>query len=182
MLAVLLITLGICMLLTVPIGISIAIATIVSSTIYVPETKMFGLLAQAIVTSADSFPLLAVPFFMLLGTIMSRGGIAKSLVRFAETLSGNMAGGLAMAGIVASIFFAAISGSGPAVVAAIGAILIPSMVERNYDADYSVAILASASTIGVVIPPSIPLIMFGVVGGVSISQLFMAGIIPGLLM
>lgn len=182
MVTVLLVSLAVSMFLTVPIAVSIAISAIAGFLVFYPDTPMFNMLAQATVTAADSFPLMAVPFFMLVGTLMGKSGIAESLVNVAEALSGRLAGGLAMAGIVASMFFAAISGSGPAVVAAIGAILIPSMVKRNYDADYSGAVLASASTIGVVIPPSIPLIMYGVTAGVSVSSLFIAGIIPGLLM
>src|SRR5690625_1371097 len=182
MLTLLLVTLAILMLLGVPIAVSIAIASIAGFLVYYPDVPMFNMLAQATVTAADSFSLMAVPFFMLVGTLMGRGGIAESLINVAESIAGRMAGGLAMAGIIASMFFAAISGSGPAVVAAIGSILIPSMVKRKYDAEYSGAVLAAASTIGVVIPPSIPLIMFGVIAGVSVSSLFMAGVIPGLIM
>ncbi|GKV64812.1 MULTISPECIES: TRAP transporter large permease [unclassified Sporosarcina] len=182
MLTVLFITLAICMLLTVPIAVAIAISTIVGFMVFHPGTPMFNLLAQAMVTSADSFPLMAVPAFMLVGTLMGKGGIADSLVGLAEGVTRKMPGGLGMAGIVASMFFAAISGSGPAIVAAIGSILIPQMSKRNYPPAYSAALLAAASIIGVVIPPSIPLIMFGVVAGASVTKLFIGGIIPGLLM
>ncbi|MGE4284528.1 MAG: TRAP transporter large permease [Clostridia bacterium] len=182
MLATLLVTLGISLLLTVPIAVSLAISTIAVFLIYYPGTPMTNMLAQAMVTTSDSFPLMAVPFFMLVGTLMDRSGIARRLVRVAEALTGEMPGGLGMAAIIASMFFAAISGSGPAVVAAIGAILIPAMVQRGYDADYAGAVVASASTIGPVIPPSIPMIIYGVTVGVSVTKLFTAGFIPGIMM
>jgi C4-dicarboxylate transporter DctM subunit len=143
---------------------------------------MFNLLSQAMVTSADNFALLAIPAFMLLGSLMGNGGLAESLIKLAESFTRKITGGLGMAGVIATMFFAAISGSGPAIVAAIGSILIPALNKRNYPSDYSASLLASSSIIGVIIPPSIPLIMFGVVASTSVTKLFIGGVIPGIIM
>lgn len=182
MLVVMIVVLLVLLSLSIPIAVSIALSTMVAFAMYFPDKGMVGMLAQALVTALDSFPLLAIPFFMLVGTIMVRGGIAESLVTLAKMAVGKRTGGLGLTAIVASCFFAAISGSGPATVAAIGGIMIPYMVEQNYDPAYSAGLVAGASTIGPVIPPSIPMIMFGVTAGISVSTLFAAGILPGLLM
>jgi len=174
-------TLAICLILSVPIGTSLAVATIAVITVgYSPE--MLNMLAQATITSIDSYTLMAIPFFMLLGNIMEKTGIAKGLIEFAESLAGRKAGSLGTAAIVACAFFAAISGSGPACVAAIGSIMIPMMIDEGYSKEYSGALLAAGSTIGPVIPPSIPMILYGATIGVSVSGLFAAGVIPGLMM
>jgi len=136
---------------------------------------------KELVTSVDSFPLMAVPFFILAGEIMGKGGISERLFNFANALVGNKTGGFAMATIVTCMFFAAISGSGPATVAAIGGIMIPAMVKQGYDKKFATATVAAAGSIGVIIPPSIPMVIYGVVGGASIGDMFIAGIIPGLL-
>lgn len=170
------------MFLSVPIAISLAVATIVVFFIFFPGLPMISMLAQAMVTSSDSFTVMAIPFFMLVGSLMDKSGIAKKIVKASEAIAGEAAGGLGAAAIIASIFFSAISGSGPAVVAAIGGILIPSMVKRNYSPAYSGALVAASGTIGPVIPPSIPMIMYGVTAGVSITKMFTGGFIPGVLM
>lgn len=139
-------------------------------------------LAQAMITSADSFPLMAIPFFMLVGTLMEKTGIARRLVDIASILTGDTPGGLGMAAIVASMFFAAISGSGPATAAAIGGIMLPAMIEQRYSRSYSVGIVSGASIIGPIIPPSIPMIMYGVTVGVSVTKMFTAGFIPGFML
>lgn len=173
--------LAICLLLTVPIAISLAISSLaVIAAAYPPG--MMNMLAQAMVTSIDNYSLMAIPFFMLLGIIMEKTGIAQGLIDLAEAYVGSKPGGLGTAAIVACCFFAAISGSGPACVAAIGAILIPAMKRQNYDPAYCGALLASGSTIGPVIPPSIPMIVYGAAVGVSVTGLFAAGVIPGILM
>ncbi|MDD3902835.1 MAG: TRAP transporter large permease [Sphaerochaeta sp.] len=168
--------------LTVPIGISLGVSCIAAFSAADLGSNMIAMLAQSTVTSIDSFSLLAIPFFMLVGSLMERGGIAKKLVDVAEMLTGSMAGGLGMAAIVASMFFAAISGSGPATAAAIGGIMLGAMKAQGYSRGYGGAVIAAGSTIGPVIPPSIPMIMYGVTVGVSVSYLFIAGIIPGILM
>ena len=162
--------LAICLLLTVPIAISLAISSLaVIAAAYPPG--MMNMLAQAMVTSIDNYSLMAIPFFMLLGIIMEKTGIAQGLIDLAEAYVGSKPGGLGTAAIVACCFFAAI-----------GAILIPAMKRQNYDPAYCGALLASGSTIGPVIPPSIPMIVYGAAVGVSVTGLFAAGVIPGILM
>jgi len=173
-------SLFICLFLTVPIAISLAISTLV--VIVNGHPNMLNMLAQAMVTSVDNYALMAIPFFMLLGIIMEKAGIARSLIDLADAFVGSKPGGLGTAAIVACMFFAAISGSGPACVAAIGTIICPSMKKQGYDADYCGALVAAGSTIGPVIPPSIPLIVYGATIGVSVTGLFASGVIPGILM
>lgn len=171
-----------CLFLSVPIAVSLAVSTLIVFMVEFPSQPMINNLAQAMLTSADSFPLMAIPFFMLVGTLMEKTGIARKLVEVAEVLTGNMPGGLGMAAVVASCFFAAISGSGPATAAAIGGIMLPAMAAQGYGKSYSVGLISGASTIGPVIPPSIPMIMYGVTVGVSVTKMFTAGFVPGLLM
>ena len=167
---------------TVPIAISLILATGAVFMMYHPGSPLINLLSQSMVTTIDSFPIMAVPFFMLVGILMEKTGIAVRLIRVGEAIAGMAAGGLGAATIIACVFFAAISGSGPAVVAAIGAIMIPAMAARNYDKDYSASLVAAAATIGPVIPPSIPMIIYGATVGVSVVKMFTAGFLPGLLM
>ncbi len=129
----------------------------------------------------DSFPLMAIPFFLLAGELMNVGGITVRIVRFANALVGHIRGGLAHADIVASMFFAGITGSALADAAAIGSIMIPAMKKEGYDEDFSAAVTASAALMGPIIPPSITMVIFGVTAGVSIGALFMAGFVPGVL-
>ena len=138
-------------------------------------------LAQGLVTGADSFSLMAVPFFVLAGELMATGGISRRLLNIADAFLGRKYGGLALVTVVACMFFAAISGSGPATVAAIGGLTIPSMLKQGYDRPFAGAISAAAGSIGVIIPPSIPMVMFCVATGVSVGAMFMGGVIPGLL-
>ena len=127
----------------------------------------------------DSFPLMAIPFFLLAGELMNVAGITVRIVHFANALVGHIRGGLAHANIVASMFFAGITGSALADAAAIGSILIPAMKKEGYDEDFSAAVTASAALMGPIIPPSITMVIFGVTAGVSIGALFMAGFVPG---
>ncbi|MCM3714818.1 TRAP transporter large permease [Halalkalibacter oceani] len=176
--AVLFGTFAIFLFLSVPIGISIGLATLVTI-IYSGFPVDF--LTKELVTSIDSFPLMAVPFFILAGEIMGKGGISDRLFRVANALVGNKTGGFAIATIITCMFFAAISGSGPATVAAVGGIMIPAMVRQGYDKRFATATVAAAGSLGVIIPPSIPMVIYGVVGSTSIGDLFIAGVIPGLL-
>lgn len=132
-------------------------------------------------SGTDSFPLLAVPFFMLAGNLMNAGGITKRLVHFCNILLGYVRGGLAMVNIVASMFFAGITGAAAADASAIGSILIPAMTREKYDRDFSAAVTAAASTMGPIIPPSIPMIIFGAIAELSVGALFLAGVIPGVM-
>ena len=136
---------------------------------------------QRMFTATDSFPSLAVPLFMVAGNLMETGGISRRLINFCNSILGWLPGGLGMAAILTCMFFAAISGSGPATVAAIGGIMIPEMEKAGYDKAFAAALMAVSGAIGVIIPPSIPMVNFGVVGSVSIATLFAAGFGPGIL-
>lgn len=167
------------LLVSVPIGIALGLATLV--TMIYSGSLPLPFLFKEMVTAVDSFPIMAVPFFILAGEIMGKGGISDRLFKVANSLVGNKTGGFAIATIITSMFFAAISGSGPATVAAIGGLMIPAMVKQNYDKRFATATVAAAGSIGVIIPPSIPMVIYGVVGNASIGDMFIAGIIPGLL-
>ncbi|WP_082235406.1 TRAP transporter large permease [Halobacillus massiliensis] len=167
------------LLLSVPIGIALGLATLLAITITGAIPIEF--LMKELTTSVDSFPLLAVPYFILAGEIMGKGGISKRLFSVADSIVGNRTGGIAIATIITCMFFAAISGSGPATVAAIGGIMIPAMIEKGYDKRFSTAVVAAAGSIGVIIPPSIPMVIYGVSGSVSIGDMFIGGILPGII-
>ncbi len=170
---------AILVILNVPIAASLALASITA--IVASKSVPLIVVGQKLFASIDSFPLMAIPFFMIAGNLMEKGGISKRLIAFANSIIGSLSGGLALVTILASMFFAAISGSSPATVAAIGSIMIPAMVRQGYDKSFATATQASAGYIGVIIPPSIPMVTFGVVTGTSIGGLFMAGFIPGAL-
>ena len=171
--------------IAIVLGIPLAFSLGISSLIYLiveVNTMPWGVIAQRLFEGANSFPLMAIPFFILAGALMNYGGLAKKLVDIAHFLVGFIRGGLAIVNIVGSMFFAGISGSSVADTAAIGSLLIPAMTERGYKKEFSVAVTASSSTIGVIIPPSIPMVLVGVIGGLSIGKLFLAGAIPGILL
>ncbi|MBM7649422.1 C4-dicarboxylate transporter DctM subunit [Bacillus ectoiniformans] len=172
-------TMFLCLLIGVPIAFSIGAAALV--TMYFVSDLPLNIITQKAFTSLDSFPLLAIPFFMLAGILMGKGGVSRRLLDLASALVGWMVGGLAMVTVVSCMFFAAISGSGPATVAAIGSFMMPAMRDKNYGAGFAGAVTAASGSIGVIIPPSIPFVIYGVVGGVSVSSMFLAGILPGLL-
>ncbi len=140
-----------------------------------------AIMTQSLVRGIDNFPLMAIPFFMLAGEIMNEGGISRRIVEFARALVGHVTGGLGYVGVVASMIFAGVSGSAVADTSAIGSILLPIMDKEGYDKIKSTALISAAGTIGPIIPPSIPMILYGVVAGVSIVKLFLGGIIPGIL-
>ncbi len=167
-------------LINAPIFLAIAISSIFTLLFFTDFPLI--MVTQRMVNAVDSFPLMAVPLFMLAGALMDVGGISKRIVNFAEALVGWLPGGLAAVAVVASMFFAGISGSAAADTAAVGALLIPAMIQRGYKDSFSAAIQASGGSIGVIIPPSIPMIIYGFITGTSISKLFAAGIFPGILM
>ena len=171
--------LAVLLALSVPIGIALGIATAV--TIVTCSHIPLVLIAQNAFTGMDSFPLLAIPFFMLSGSLMTHGGISRKIVDMAECLVGFITGGLAMVTVVACMFFGAISGSAAATVSAIGSFMVPMMKEKKYDTAFAAALISASGTIGCIIPPSIPFVVYGVITGTSVSDLFIAGIIPGLL-
>lgn len=164
---------------SVPVAISLGLAS-AAALIYSGKVSS-SFIAQGLVTSIDSFPLMAVPFFILAGDLMGHGGLSRRLLNVGAIFFGRFTGGLAIVAIVTCMFFAAISGSGPATVAAIGGIMMPAMAKAGYDKGWSVGLIASAGSIGIIIPPSIPMIIYAVSANVSITQMFLAGIIPGLL-
>lgn len=166
--------------LSVPIGYAIGISTLISLMIYSDIPLL--MISQNAIAGVDSFPLMAIPFFMLAGNLMSSGGIAKRLVNFFESCIGHITGGLGMVTVIVCMFFAAISGSAVATVSAVGAFMIPEMVAHGYSKSFSAALTAAAGTIGVIIPPSIPFVIYGVVSGTSITDMFTAGFLPGIMM
>jgi len=165
------------------IGAPIAIALTGATLIALLTTDVSPLVVvQRYFTSMDSFSLMAIPFFMMAGLLMERGGISKRLINLANLLLGNMYGGLAIVLVIVSAFFGALTGSSAATVAAIGGIMIPAMIKEGYDERFTLATSASSGFLGCIIPPSIPMITYGVATGVSIGAMFMAGIIPGILL
>ncbi|MCE8014847.1 TRAP transporter large permease [Halomonas sp. MCCC 1A17488] len=166
-------------LIGVPIAFSLGLASAV--TVWHGDLMPMLVIAQQLIASVNSFPLMAIPFFILAGYLMQGGGISQRLVDFSNTLVGSMTGGLAMVAIVTSLFFAAISGSGAATTAAIGSILIPAMLAKGYPGGYAAANQAASGALGVIIPPSIPLILYGIAANVSVGDMFIAGILPGVL-
>ncbi|EKN67905.1 TRAP transporter large permease subunit [Schinkia azotoformans] len=169
---------AILLLLRVPIAVSLIAAT--TFVFWMDGSFSMWTIPQKIFTSMNSVTLMAIPGFVLAGTIIAKGGIAKYLIECLRSWIGHVSGGLSVVTIVACMFFAAISGSSPATAAAIGSIMIPAMVNAGYSKRYAMGLVASAGTLGILIPPSIPLIVYGVVTEQSIGALFMAGVIPGI--
>ncbi|MGK7394343.1 MAG: TRAP transporter large permease [Candidatus Cyclobacteriaceae bacterium M3_2C_046] len=166
----------------VPIAFSIGISAMVTMLVSIQSIPAFTTLAQRMVTGLDSFALLAIPFFILAGQLMNRGGIANRLIDFAKVLVGMFPGGLAYVNIMASMLFGAISGSAVAAASAIGGIMNPRMVKEGYSPSFSAAVNITSATTGLIIPPSNILIVYSLAsGGVSIAALFLAGYVPGIL-
>ena len=176
---VLFVALIIGLVVNMPIGFAIGISSIAA---VIADGRLSNTyIVQQLVTSSDSFPLMAIPLFIFAGELMSAGGVSKRLLNVCNVFLGRFTGGLATVTIVLCMFFAAVSGSGPATVAAIGAMVIPAMLEKGYSKSFTLALIACAGSIGVIIPPSIPMVIYGVSTGVSVSSLFMAGFLPGFL-
>ncbi|WP_121610688.1 TRAP transporter large permease [Mesobacillus foraminis] len=166
------------MVLSVPIAISLGLAGLITA-MYSPNISV-TFLAQGLVTSTDNFALMAIPFFVLAGEIMGKGGISTRLFNLANVFVGRFTGGFAIAAVLTCMFFAAISGSGPATVAAVGGIMIPAMVAQGYDKKFATAVIVTAGSIGIIIPPSIPMVLYGISGNQSVGDLFLGGIVPGI--
>ena len=169
------------LLLGIPVAFSIMLSAVA---VLVAGDVSLGMVAQRMFASVNSFPLVAVPFFILAGDLLANGAISRYLVAFAESFLGMIKGGLSIISVVVAMFFAAISGSGAATTAAVGATLIPQLKERGYKEDQSAALIAAAGTIGVVIPPSVPMVLYAVAAGngVTVNRLFANGFVPGLMM
>ncbi|EGL81746.1 TRAP dicarboxylate transporter, DctM subunit [Caldalkalibacillus thermarum TA2.A1] len=165
-------------LINVPVAIALAMA---ATFVFILQGDVpLIAIMQRMFNAVDSFPLLAIPLFILAGKLMEHGGISKRLIRLADVIVGRIRGGLGLVSVLACTFFAAISGSAAATTAAVGSLLIPAMVKKGYDRNFATAIQAAGGTVGIMIPPSVPLILFGVAAGASISDLFIAGILPGI--
>jgi C4-dicarboxylate transporter DctM subunit len=178
----LLMLLGLFVLVFINVPIAVALAVVASMAVLLTQgVDMLVNIPIVMYNGARSFPLLAIPMFILAGAIMNSSGISRRLIAFASALVGFIRGGLAMVNITTSMFFAEISGSAVADVAAIGPILIPAMEKRGYPRAFAAAVTSSSASIAIIIPPSIPMILYGVMSGSSIVQLFIAGIVPGLI-
>ena len=171
------ITLVTLLILSVPIGVAIGSSVVVAVMVGDLPAEF---LMQKLVLSLDSFPLLAVPFFVLSGEIMQKGSMAQSLLAFSKCLVGHIRGGLAHVSILTSMFYGALSGSAPATVAAVGGIMIPAMEKEGYSKDFASAVNTASGCLGVMIPPSVPLIIYGTTANVSVGDLFIGGIFPGI--
>ena len=168
--------------LNIPIALAIGISTTLSMLVTIPALPALTTVAQQMATGINSFALLAIPFFILSGYIMAQGGIANRLINFAKVIVSSFPGGLAYVNVIACMFFGAISGSAAAATSAVGGVMIPSMNKEGFDKNFNTALTVTASTTGLLIPPSNILIIYSLAsGGVSISALFIAGYIPGLL-
>ena len=178
MTAILFISLIVLLIIGVPIAFVLCGSSILA--ILVSGDIHSAIVIQRMFSGCGSFTLLAIPFFVLAGNLMSAGGISKRLVNLCNSLFGHISGGLAMVAIITCAFFAAISGSSAATAAAVGTIIIPEMLNHKYDKNFVAATVASSAELGVIIPPSIGLIQYGVATGTSISDLFMAGFLPGI--
>lgn len=163
----------------VPIAFALGIASTV--TLLIVHDVSLIVIPQRMFTGTDSFTLIAIPFFILAGSIMERGGISEKLIDFAYALVGHIKGGLGLITVVGSMFFAGISGSAAADTAAMGKITIPEMIRRGFSKSYATGIQATAGAIGIIIPPSIVMILFSIVSGASVGKLFLGGVIPGIL-
>ena len=179
MLIVLFVSFVVLLLIQVPVGFAVGTAALVA--LVVQGQLPLQMIVTRLFVAVDSFTLMAIPFFVLAGHIMNHAGITRRIVEFSQSLVGSLTGGLAHVNIVASMFFSGISGSATADSSALGSMLIPLMEEDNYPPEFAVVVTATSSTIGPVIPPSIMMVIYGVIANVSISRLFLAGIVPGVL-
>ncbi|HHF4965967.1 TPA: TRAP transporter large permease [Haemophilus influenzae] len=166
------------------LGVPVALSMLLSASIMLYHLDMFDtqLITENFVMGTNNFPLMAIPFFMLTGEIMKHGGISERIINFATSMVGHIKGGLGYVAIISGLIFAGLSGSVVADTAALGAILIPMMISKKYDGARSTGLICAAGIISVVIPPSIPMIIYGITAGASITKLFMGGTVPGLLM
>ena len=167
------------LLIGVPVGLAVGLSALL---IFVVSGIPLQMVPQTFFEGSSSYALVAVPFFILAGDILARGGISERILAIAEATIGRIRGGLGIVATCASMFIAAISGSGAATTAAVGASLLPEMNKKKYDTDFSAALIASSGTIGVVIPPSVPMVLYAVIAGESVAKLFMGGFFPGSLM
>ena len=176
---VLFVTLLVFLVLNVPVGIAIGLASLAAITTNPRMTDSF--IVSQLISGSDSFPLMAIPLFILAGELMAAGGVSKRILNVCNVFLGRVTGGLAIVTVVVCMFFAAVSGSGPATVAAVGSMVVPTMLEKGYSKSFTLACVACAGCIGVIIPPSIPMVIYGTSTGTSVSTMFMAGFLPGIM-
>ena len=176
--AILFISLAVFIFLNIPISISLGLS---SALTLVATGSPLGVIPSMMQATVQKFSLLTIPLFVLAGVLMDKGGISKRLINLADSMMGPIHGGLGYVAVISALFFAAISGSGTATVAAMGSILIPAMVKQGYDKGFSSALSAISGSLGTVIPPSITFIIYGMITGQSISDLFLSGIVPGII-
>lgn len=177
MLTILFVSFVVLVFLNTPVAFAMGIASLFA--VWLGGSLPLNMLVTRMFVAVDSFPLMAIPFFILAGELMNAGGITRRVVEFSRAIVGHIRGGLAHVNIVASMFFSGISGSATADSSALGSMLIPVMEEDGYSSEFSVAVTATSSTIGPVIPPSIMMVLYGVIANESIAALFLAGIVPG---
>lgn len=177
---VLLIVLFACLAMGIPVGISLGLGSITTILLFADQSLLS--LAQRFFHTMQIYPLLAVPFFITAATFMTTGGVAKRMITFANALVGHFRGGLAMAALLACAFFSAVSGSAPATVVAVGSVMIGGMVNSGYTPRFAAGVICNAGTLGILIPPSIVMVIYGAVTESSIGNLFIAGLLPGILL
>jgi C4-dicarboxylate transporter DctM subunit len=173
-------TLLICLAIRVPVAIALGLSSVLTLSLFGNQSLLS--LAQRFFHAMEVYPLLAAPFFILAGTFLTTGGVARRLIAFAVALTGWVRGGLAMGAVLACMLFAAISGSSPATVVAVGSISIAGMVGAGYSREYATGIVTNAGTLGILIPPSIVMVVYGAITETSVGALFIAGVVPGLLL
>ncbi len=169
-----------CMLIGLPIAVSLGLSSLI--TIFFFSQDSLASMSIKLFETSEHYTLLAIPFFVLAGNFMSTGGVAKRMVNFAIAAVGHLRGGLAIASILACMLFAAVSGSSPATVVAIGSIVIAGMVKNGYGKDFAAGVICNAGTLGILIPPSIVMVVYAAVTEVSVGRLFMAGVVPGIML
>src|SRR6266849_8405885 len=167
-------------LIDIPIAVALGVVAVVAL-VATQGTTMLPNVALTMYNGATSFPLIAIPLFILSGAIMNASGISRRLIAFASALLGWIRGGLAIVSVGTSMFFAEISGSAVADAAALGAILIPAMRSRGYSKEFAAAVISSSATLAVIIPPSIPMLLYAVIAETSVVKLFVSGIVPGII-
>ena len=167
------------LVLNVPVGIAIGLSAL--SAVMTNPRMTDSFVVSQLISGSDSFPLMAIPLFILAGELMAAGGVSKRILNVCNVFLSRVTGGLAIVTVVVCMFFAAVSGSGPATVAAVGSMVIPTMLEKGYSKSFTLACVACAGCIGVIIPPSIPMVIYGTSTGSSVSTMFMAGFLPGIL-
>jgi C4-dicarboxylate transporter, DctM subunit len=168
------------LLIRVPIAVALGLASVVTLLLFAEQSLVS--LAQRFFSALQVYPLLAIPFFILAGAFMTTGGVAKRMIAFANALVGRFRGGLAMAALLACALFAAVSGSSPATVVAVGSIMVAGMARSGYSREFAAGLICNAGTLGILIPPSIVMVVYGAVTETSVGDLFIAGIVPGILL